>query len=73
MQQQGIFLKTEPAAADYLAEIGYDPKFGARPLKRAIQKELETPLAREILAGKVQEGSKILVKKGDKGLVFVPQ
>jgi ATP-dependent Clp protease ATP-binding subunit ClpB len=73
LQQQGIFLKTEPAAADYLAEIGYDPKFGARPLKRAIQKELETPLAREILAGKVQEGSKILVKKGDKGLVFVPQ
>ena len=71
-QQQDITLELTHAAEDYLGEVGYDPKFGARPLKRAIQRELETPLAREILAGKVQEGTNILVDREGEGLAFTP-
>mmetsp|Transcript_8606 Transcript_8606/g.21033 ORF Transcript_8606/g.21033 Transcript_8606/m.21033 type:complete len:988 (+) Transcript_8606:38-3001(+) len=53
-------LRLTPAAADLLLERGYNPEYGARPLKRAVQKELETPLARAILAREFQEGDVIL-------------
>ena len=49
---------------------GYDPVFGARPLRRVIQKELETPLSKKILAGEVKEGDTVVVKVGERGLVF---
>jgi ATP-dependent Clp protease ATP-binding subunit ClpB len=49
------------AARQYLVHIGYDPSYGARPLKRAIQKEVETPLARLILTGEVRDGQKVVV------------
>ncbi len=60
---------------DFLAEKGYDPKFGARPLKRAIQKYIEDPLAEELLLGNIKEGDKILVKhkEGTDGLFFEPE
>ena len=60
---------------DFLAEKGYDPKFGARPLKRAIQKYIEDPLAEELLLGNIKEGDKIFVKhkEGTDGLFFVPE
>ena len=56
--------------ADFLAERGYDPVFGARPLRRVIQRELETPLAQKILAGEVKEGDRVQVDVGPAGLVF---
>ncbi|MFX5550633.1 hypothetical protein ABTD75_18595, partial [Acinetobacter baumannii] len=55
---------------DYLAERGYDPVFGARPLKRVIARELETPLAVKILAGEIKEGDAVVVDVGPTGLVF---
>ncbi|MEQ9574212.1 MAG: AAA family ATPase, partial [Rhodospirillales bacterium] len=56
-----IALDLDPAAQDWLAEKGYDPVYGARPLKRVIQKELQNPLATMILEGSVADGSKIKV------------
>jgi ATP-dependent Clp protease ATP-binding subunit ClpB len=67
-----ISLELSPSVVRHLVRVGYDPVYGARPLKRAIQKELETPLGRRILAGEVREGQNVLVdydqKKGE--LVF---
>ncbi len=61
-------------AADFLAEKGFDPKFGARPLKRAIQKYVEDPLSEELLMGTIKEGDKILVKlkESKEELAFIP-
>lgn len=58
-----LTLEVSPEAKKFLSEVGFDPQYGARPLKRAIQSELENPLAREVLAGKFPDGSTILVKK----------
>lgn len=54
----------------FLANIGYDPVYGARPLKRVLQQKLENPLAQDILAGKFMPGSKITVKKDGDVLIF---
>ena len=54
-----ITLEVNEAARHYLAKIGYDPVFGARPLKRAIQREVETPVARLIVAGKLRDGGSV--------------
>ncbi|EYB69804.1 ATPase AAA [Deinococcus phoenicis] len=59
--ERRVTLHLTDAAKDKLAQIGYDPAFGARPLKRAIAREIETPLAREILQGQVPEGSTLNV------------
>ncbi|MCS6814868.1 MAG: AAA family ATPase, partial [Cyanobacteria bacterium] len=56
-----IALAISDAALDFLAEVGYDPVYGARPLKRAIQRELETPIAKAILRGEFTDGSTIHV------------
>ncbi len=58
------------AAKDFLAEIGWDPQYGARPLKRAIQKNLEDALARRVLAGEFPPGTRIVVDRGKDGLTF---
>src|ERR687892_236494 len=58
------------AARDYLAEKGYDPSFGARPLKRLIQREVQDPLASKLLAGEIAEGSRIEVDRAGEGLAF---
>jgi ATP-dependent Clp protease ATP-binding subunit ClpB len=64
-------LEISDAAKDFLGEVGYDPVFGARPLKRAIQKYLENPLAEDILAGRYQPGDTIVVDRALSGnLVF---
>jgi ATP-dependent Clp protease ATP-binding subunit ClpB len=65
-----LTLEFTDRAKDYLAERGYDPVYGARPLKRAIQSEVETPLARELIAGNVREGAHTLVDAGSSGLTF---
>jgi ATP-dependent Clp protease ATP-binding subunit ClpB len=71
---RNIALKLTPAAKTFLAERGYDPLFGARPLKRTIQADLENPLAKLVIAGKIKEGDTITADRGpaDKGegLVF---
>ena len=70
--ERGFDLEITPDAVAYLAEVGYDPDFGARPLKRAIQRELQDPLALSILSGEFQEGELIKVERGSEGLEFVP-
>jgi ATP-dependent Clp protease ATP-binding subunit ClpC len=68
----GIEVELTDAAKEFLVEKGYDPQFGARPLRRAIQKYVEDPMAEAILQNDLQEGAKITVdhKKGEDGLVF---
>ncbi|CAK8719181.1 hypothetical protein KKHLCK_08350 [Candidatus Electrothrix laxa] len=59
------------AAKLFLVDVGYDPSYGARPLKRAIQRSIEDPLALEILEGRFSEGDRIMIDRGEKkGLVF---
>jgi ATP-dependent Clp protease ATP-binding subunit ClpB len=56
-----IEIELTDRARGYLVRSGYDPNYGARPLKRAIQREIETPMARLILGGEVRDGSHLLV------------
>jgi ATP-dependent Clp protease ATP-binding subunit ClpB len=70
LAEKGYQIEVTEAAREYLAEVGYDPQFGARPLKRAIQRELQDPLAIKILAGEFKEGDVILVDRGAEGLSF---
>ena len=70
LKERGYTLEVSPAAREYLAEVGYDPDFGARPLKRAIQRELQDPLAMEILTGKFGEGDTVYVDGSEAGLSF---
>ncbi len=58
-ENQGIELRVTPSALDRLLEKGYDPKYGARPLRRALQTELEDPLAEEILSGHIKSGERV--------------
>jgi ATP-dependent Clp protease ATP-binding subunit ClpB len=69
-----ISIDVSTAAKDYLANRGYDPVYGARPLKRALQTEIETPLAQRIIAGEIQDGSHVAVDlaPGGGGLTFTP-
>ncbi len=61
LAERRVTLELTNAAKDHLAGIGYDPAYGARPLKRAIGRELETPLAKKILAGEVQDNSSLSI------------
>jgi ATP-dependent Clp protease ATP-binding subunit ClpB len=65
-----ITLELTPAAKLYLGEAGYDPVYGARPLKRAIQRELQDPLALALLEGRIHEGQRVRVDASSEGLVF---
>lgn len=70
LAQQNITMDATPEAIDYLAKKGYDPQFGARPVKRVIQREVLNRLSKEILSGKVQTDSIILLDAFDNELVF---
>jgi ATP-dependent Clp protease ATP-binding subunit ClpB len=72
LEDRNIQLELTDAARQWLGRVGYDPAYGARPLKRAVQKYLQDPLADEILAGRVGDGSRIRVDEGDGGLVIQP-
>jgi ATP-dependent Clp protease ATP-binding subunit ClpA len=65
-----ITLEVDAAASTWLAHAGYDPVYGARPLKRVIQRELQKPLAQQILEGRIPDGSTVHVGAGDGGLVI---
>jgi ATP-dependent Clp protease ATP-binding subunit ClpB len=69
---QDIHFDVSTAAKDFLGKAGFDSVFGARPLKRAIQTYLETPLAKELLAGKFPPGTKITVEMHNNMLIFNP-
>ncbi|HFQ91655.1 MAG TPA: type VI secretion system ATPase TssH, partial [Chromatiales bacterium] len=73
LQQRDIDLQITDAALDKLGEAGFDPVYGARPLKRAIQERLENPLAQAILAGEYGEGNVIEVDVDGDELVFKKQ
>ncbi|AWH85960.1 ATP-dependent chaperone ClpB [Flavobacterium album] len=70
LAKQNITLDATPEAIDYLAKKGYDPDFGARPVKRVIQKEVMNELSKQILSGKVTTDSIILLDSFDGELVF---
>ncbi len=61
LAERHIELELTDAAKDHFAAAGYDPVYGARPLKRLLQREIETALARRILADEVPEGSRVVV------------
>ena len=68
--RENIVLEATNEAIDYLAERGYDPQFGARPVKRVLQKKVMNALSKEILKGNIKAGSLILIDSFDNGLVF---
>jgi len=63
-----LTLALDDSARAWLADKGYDPVYGARPLKRVIQKDLVDPIARKLLAGEIADGSVISVSAGQDGL-----
>ncbi|HLQ94451.1 MAG TPA: ATP-dependent chaperone ClpB [Xanthobacteraceae bacterium] len=70
LDDRKIVLDLDPRAREWLAAKGYDPAYGARPLKRVIQKEVQDPLAEMILAGEIKDGEKVAVSVGKQGLAF---
>ncbi|MFZ5774159.1 MAG: ATP-dependent chaperone ClpB [Thermodesulfobacteriota bacterium] len=70
LAEQHFSVELTEAARHYLIEVGYDPHFGARPLKRAIQRHVQDGLAMRILGGEFSEGDRIVVDRGDGGLTF---
>jgi ATP-dependent Clp protease ATP-binding subunit ClpB len=70
LADRDIRLEVTPAAREFLAERGWDPAFGARPLKRAVQRELQDPLAMKILAGEIPPGRTVQVDRAKEGLSF---
>ncbi len=72
LAERRIKLELTDAARQHLARVGYDPAYGARPLKRTIQKEVETVLGRMLLQGKIRDGQTVQVDYDGKGLTFAP-
>jgi len=70
LEDRKIVLHLEPKAREWLADKGYDPAYGARPLKRVIQKSVQDPLAELLLAGKIKDGEKVTIASGKQGLSF---
>jgi ATP-dependent Clp protease ATP-binding subunit ClpB len=70
LDERKLTLELEPKAREWLADKGWDPAYGARPLKRVIQKSVQDPLAELILAGRIKDGEKVVVSAGKQGLTF---
>ncbi len=68
--EQGITLDVSESAREYMAQTGFDPVFGARPLKRIIVREVETPVSRMMIGGELPEGSMLKIDSNGNGLVF---
>jgi ATP-dependent Clp protease ATP-binding subunit ClpB len=71
LEERGLGLVLTDAARQHIARVGYDPDFGARPLKRVIQKEIADPIALSVLQGEYREGDTITVDASPDGLVFL--
>ena len=67
LEDRKIAVKLEPTARDWLAEKGWDPAYGARPLKRVIQKSVQDPLAELILSGRIKDGEKVAITRQQAG------
>ena len=72
LTERRISLSVSPAALRYLGERGYDPVYGARPLKRLIQQEIETPMARQLVKGELRDGETASVDLKDQHIVIAP-
>jgi ATP-dependent Clp protease ATP-binding subunit ClpB len=70
LDERKIVLQLDPEARGWLAEKGYDPAYGARPLKRVIQKHVQDPLAELILSGEVRDGETVPIRLGRMGLMI---
>jgi len=70
LAERKIALELDPKANEWLANAGYDPVYGARPLKRVIQRELQNPLAQQILEGRIPDGATVKVTASPLGLVI---
>jgi ATP-dependent Clp protease ATP-binding subunit ClpB len=71
--ERKIAIELDETARKWLAEKGYDPAYGARPLKRVIQKQVQDPLAEKILAGDVRDGDLVKITAGSDRLLFLPK
>ena len=70
LAEQGVHLSASPEAIDWLAQLGYDPIFGARPVKRVIQKQVLNELSKWILAGKIENAEEIVLDVFENKFVF---
>ena len=70
LKERGLTIKLQPEVLEYLAEVGYDPDFGARPLKRSIQREIMDPLAMKLLTSEIKDGQEVIVSMDSGNLVF---
>jgi ATP-dependent Clp protease ATP-binding subunit ClpB len=70
LEDRKMTIQLEPPAREWLAEKGWDPAYGARPLKRVIQKSVQDPLSELILSGRVKDGEKIVISADKQGLTF---
>jgi len=75
LSEHGLLVELTDAAQEWLAQIGYDPNFGARPLKRALQKHIESPLSIKLLAGEFTSGDTVLVDidESEEDIIFEQQ
>jgi ATP-dependent Clp protease ATP-binding subunit ClpB len=70
LEERKIKITLEPGARDWLADKGWDPAYGARPLKRVIQKSVQDPLAELVLSGRIKDGDKVVISGSKQGLKF---
>jgi ATP-dependent Clp protease ATP-binding subunit ClpB len=70
LDDRKIVIKLDPPAREWLAEKGWDPAYGARPLKRVIQKAIQDQFAEMILSGAIKDGETVTVSAGKQGLTF---
>jgi len=73
LAEQGLEVKLTDAARRWLAREGFDPQFGARPLRRALQRHVESPLSVQLLRGDFESGDIVIADANEEGLVFSPQ
>ena len=73
LEDRKIRLDMTDAARNFIGEAGYDPVYGARPLKRYVQQAVETPLARQIVGGKIRDGQRVNVDVKDEALTFTAE
>jgi len=70
LAERKLTIYLDDKAKDWLGQKGYDPAYGARPLKRVIQKYVQDPLAEQVLAGKIHDGETVKISAGKDGLVI---
>ncbi len=70
LEERKIQIELSDAAREFVVTEGYDPMYGARPLKRTIQRRILDPLALRVLEGELREGDRVIVDAGDDGLTF---